>query len=566
MTRSHTGYLLLITLMGGIAYHNSFDVPFQFDDFPTIVENPLVRDGSAGEIWQFFPQRWVVFESFALNYRLGGFDVTGYHLLNFLVHLANGFLVYALVLELLGLFRARGPEDARWPSLAAAAGALLFVCHPLGTQAVTYIWQRCTSLAAMFFFLAMICHLRSMRCPARRGRGLWLAGGIASACLAMLTKQSAFVLPFVIFLMEWLRPRESPRLFRRRTWWIAPWAATVLLIPILTISMGDPAIVHIRDSGELVPYEYFATQMHVLYRYASLIVLPLGLSLEHDVPVAHSLFEFGTFLRFLGILLIVVLAVRIRRTRSAVSFALLFFFLAQATESSFLPLADVMFEHRAYLPMLSASLLAACFVMRASLWVEERRPGWFSVARTRLAMVLLTVPLVVATVLRNEVWSSPLTLWRDAATKAPESFRAWDNLGTSCLDRGLFVEAEHAFTRASAIRSKDFEVWNKLGLARRSIGRMGDAEQAFRRALSLAPHSFPAIKNLASHLALAGRHEEAARLLEDRLAVMPVPGDRAELAPLYRQIRRDAAGKRGERNEEAEPRTSQMQKERSVRP
>lgn len=51
MTRSHTGYLLLITLMGGIAYHNSFDVPFQFDDFPSIVENPLVRDGSAGEIW-----------------------------------------------------------------------------------------------------------------------------------------------------------------------------------------------------------------------------------------------------------------------------------------------------------------------------------------------------------------------------------------------------------------------------------------------------------------------------------------------------------------------------------
>jgi hypothetical protein len=146
-SKFHVASLLGIAAVVVCAYANSLEVPFVFDDRPNISENPHIRiEGLAWrELWSAGTlsrahQRPVANMSFALNRLAGGDDVRGYHLVNVCIHLLNGILVYALALATIrraGAGRARDlPESATlWIPLAAA---LLFVSHPIQTQAVTY--------------------------------------------------------------------------------------------------------------------------------------------------------------------------------------------------------------------------------------------------------------------------------------------------------------------------------------------------------------------------------------------------------------------------------------------
>jgi hypothetical protein len=152
----------LIILIGALIYSNTFHAPFVFDDFPAIVQNPAVQDfGHYVTSMSPTDGRMVGKLTFALNYALHGADVAGYHLFNLLVHLFNAVLVYWLVVLTLRapFFRNDGGaariSDASRNFVACCIG-LLFVVHPVQTQAVTYIVQRFTSLATMFYLLSLL--------------------------------------------------------------------------------------------------------------------------------------------------------------------------------------------------------------------------------------------------------------------------------------------------------------------------------------------------------------------------------------------------------------------------
>ncbi len=91
--------LLLLSVLAALIYSNTFSIPFQFDDADNIVQNPRVKD--LAHFFDLSGSRYVGFLSFALNYSVGGLQVFGYHLVNLLIHIANGLLVYFLVLLLI---------------------------------------------------------------------------------------------------------------------------------------------------------------------------------------------------------------------------------------------------------------------------------------------------------------------------------------------------------------------------------------------------------------------------------------------------------------------------------
>ncbi|MBI5741581.1 MAG: hypothetical protein HZA16_12815 [Nitrospirae bacterium] len=99
-------HLLLIAVLGLIVYSNTFHSPFQWDEAVYIVDNLSVRDLSSfmdpssvpGMNPYSFKNRYIGYLTFALNYRLHGFDVTGYHVVNLAIHITNAVLVYFMVL------------------------------------------------------------------------------------------------------------------------------------------------------------------------------------------------------------------------------------------------------------------------------------------------------------------------------------------------------------------------------------------------------------------------------------------------------------------------------------
>jgi hypothetical protein len=135
--------IVLICLVGIIAYSNSFDCSFHFDDIPVIQDNIAIRSLSNIKAWWgFIPSRPLGTLSFALNYHFHQLTVWGYHFVNLAIHLANALLVWWLVMLTMATPVMRAQPISRHKESLALFTALLFVSHPLATQSVTYIVQR----------------------------------------------------------------------------------------------------------------------------------------------------------------------------------------------------------------------------------------------------------------------------------------------------------------------------------------------------------------------------------------------------------------------------------------
>ena len=199
-------------LLGLFAYGNSLHGEFAFDESRHVRDNLAIRDlgaflGPAG--YRLYPNRFVGYATFALNYRLGGLDVFGYHLANLVIHLLASLLVYRLVMLLFRTPLVRGSRLAGNSSAVAFVASALFATHPLGTQAVTYIVQRLASLAALLYLLAVVLYLAwrlAAESPEVRGwrRALLYSGMLVASLLAVRTKEIAFTLPAALVLVELL--------------------------------------------------------------------------------------------------------------------------------------------------------------------------------------------------------------------------------------------------------------------------------------------------------------------------------------------------------------------------
>ena len=184
-------------VIGLLIYSNSFRASFRFDDYNFIADKMQVRD--LGRIWSEGDQlRKIPYLTFALNYRWTGLDVWSWHLVNTLLHVLVSFLVYAISRL---IWRSetlqRHPLQAHAEELSIAAG-LVFLCHPLATSAVTYIYQRIMVLAALFHALTLWSYLRAriLKSP------VWFAAAAVFALLACFTKQVNLTLPLTLALSE----------------------------------------------------------------------------------------------------------------------------------------------------------------------------------------------------------------------------------------------------------------------------------------------------------------------------------------------------------------------------
>ena len=276
--------LLLLACLA--AYFNSFSGSFVFDDHTYLLDDPAVGRLLAGHM----VPRPVVSVTLTLNYWLDGLNVRGYHLFNFAVHLLAGLTLFGIVRRTLLLDRFSARYHSRAEALALAI-ALIWVVHPLQTQSVTYVIQRCESLMGLFYLLTLYCVLRraTSLSPLR-----WYAAAVLSCGLGAGCKEVMVTAFLVILLYDWVFLAPSLRqLFRRRGWLYAALALPPLVAPLWLAASG----VLTQPQGVLgfgvrtsTPWTYLLTQPGVILHYLRLAVWPVGLCLDYlDWPVCQTL-------------------------------------------------------------------------------------------------------------------------------------------------------------------------------------------------------------------------------------------------------------------------------------
>jgi hypothetical protein len=484
----HPGVALAgIAIAAGIAYAPSLAVPFQFDDEARLSHNIAMQQGALLDALSWLGNSRVVPSlTLLLNYRIGGFEPVGYHIVNFAVHLLATFGVFALALA---LCRAPRLSDAFPPNralLLATAAGFFFACDPLQTEAVTYIVQRYSSMAALFYVWAIVCYLRARL----RGTGVEYGSPrpyfVMAALLgiaAILSKENAITLPFAILLTEWIGFGWPQRwlpiaatgagLFLGALALVIAWKTVIwhraitsaqpydapLLQQVLD-AIFDPRQAPLRGTRSTA-FEYLLTEMTVLPRYLLLAVVPWGLNVDPDVPIARG-FSLPVVSGIALLLGFAVFALSQVRHRPLVAFGIFWFLLTSSVESSVFAISDVMAEHRMYLPMAGLALIV----------------GWVFVAafvRARpIAMVVaagLLSASIALTFARNVVWQSPLTLWLDTVQKSPDKARPHVNLGAAYHNAGWLNEAVEQYCRALKIDPDDPLAHDDLELALTTLGK-----------------------------------------------------------------------------------------------
>lgn len=464
------------------------------DDLPNIVENPKIR--GLANLCDFASARYVGFFSFALNYSLGGLDVWGYHLVNLVLHITTGFLVYALVVL---LFRAANASpEVSSARLIALATALLFIAHPLQTQAVTYSVQRFTVLATVFYLLGVVAYLQ-WRLSSREGTGglVWYGVALVATVLAMKSQELAFTLPVMLMGVELVF--FGPPTKRQ-------WALLIpffLILPLVLLSRFDALGESEAFSTQALtlPWsDYVVTQLRVIVTYLRLLVVPVRQNLDYDYPLYHSLLDGPVCVSLLLLLTLggAAVAVLWRTARGPqhafarlAAFGILWFFITLLTECALFPLRDVILEHRLYLPSVGI-LLSFCVAYG---WGAEQLKHvryWRVIVILPMAAILLACS--VATYLRNTLWQDDVTLWEDVVKKSPDKAKAHTHLGNAYRAQKRMAGAVREYQIVTQLEPGSSLAHYNLGVAYRGQRQWGEAGSELQKALNLKPN-FPEARN-----------------------------------------------------------------------
>jgi tetratricopeptide (TPR) repeat protein len=526
MNRSISGAVLVVSLFfftGFFIYSNTLESPFALDDIPRIKKNPDARITELtveNALKAAFGQksakaRPVGNLSFALNYYFHQYDVWGYHVVNIIIHILTGIVLYAFIKTTLSLPSIKLKDNQAYT--IALFAALLWLVHPLQTQSVTYIVQRLNSLSGMFYLLSFWLYLKGRLAEEKQKKWPWLACSGLAWILALGCKQIAATLRLFICLYEWFFFQDCRSDWLRRN--LKYFFLILFLFGLVALLyIGLKPVEKMASIGDYSLKEFtflqrVLTQPRVVIYYLSLIFFPhpSRLNLDYDFPLSYSLIHpVATIFSLVAIISLLVLAFYLAKRERLISFCILWFFGNLAIESSIVPLA-IIFEHRNYLPSMMICLIPVLLAYRYS------KIAWLRIG----LLCLIVFVLAVWTYQRNRVWESPLTLWTDVVKKSPNKERPHSNLGLVLANQGKLDEAIVHYKKALQLNPKYPETHNNLGAAFAKQGKTDEAIEQYHNALQIKSDFVEVISNLGLELKKQGKTNEAIEQYQKALQVDP---------------------------------------------
>ena len=476
-----------IVIAGTLAYSNSLSAPLVFDDAATIAHNASIRDPTDLQALLSPPEGFPVWGrplvnlTFALNYAAAGTDPLTYHVVNLAVHLLCGLALFGLMRRTLDLIRI--PEPVRRRSAGTALIiALVWTVHPLNSEVVNTLSSRTESMMALCYLLAMYCSLRAVESDHRRR---WLLASVVACAAGMTCKESMVTAPVImvlydsVFLFEFVHDAVARR-------WRFYGSLAVTWIPLGTLIHFYPRRWSSGyDTALTSPWTYLMNQAVVVTHYLREAIWPDSLVLLYGWVRPLGFADVWPYVVFLGLLLLVTLAMVVRRPM--IGFAGLFVFVTLSPASSIVPLVmEVGAERRMYLPL--AGLTALVVIGAVRLWVRATRavirtPSGAMPVIGAVAVALACGALTACTRARNREYASALTLARTSVER-------WPSPG------GHYI----------------------LGVELSTAGQYDEALQQFQAAVPGPP---PARYGLAVELFRAGRMDEAIAQLQAFIAAEP---------------------------------------------
>ncbi|SNB45326.1 tetratricopeptide repeat protein [Geobacter sp. DSM 9736] len=490
---------LLLVAVSFAIYGSLLDHEFLtgWDDPTYVTKNEAVRGFSWDNIRTAFTTYYagnyapIQILSYMLDYTLFGMNASGFLFTNILLHAGNGVLLYLLLTRL--------HSRHLWAFFAA----LIFLVHPLQVESVAWISQRKNVLAMLFFLPAIYWYVLHRDQRGRKGTA-WYLLSIAAFILALLAKSVAVILPPILLLYNLCFRRD-----RSRSVWIdlIPYIAAAGVVALLSMQSQNPEF----DGGKAYHYPGGSlyttalTMLPVLARYLGMIFWPTELSAWYAPPVRTGI-DAEVALSFLLLTALAAVGLALWLHRRTIFFWYAIFFIGLIPVSQIVPLMTLMNDRYLYFPLLGAAPFLCALLMP-----PPSAPAQTKVNRQTIAGAVFAILILfwgALTVERNGVWKNSVTLWRDAAGKAPGHYLPHHGLGCALLKDDQVDEAITALTRALELNPRNVETYNELGICYGRKEQYDRAIELFDTVLRIDPTSAPARANIEVAKELKRRAQE----------------------------------------------------------
>ncbi len=440
--------------------------------------------------------------SYFADFKLFGPNPRGWHAVNIVLHLLTAICVFLLI----GEFGAGLP--------AAFAGGLVFLVHPLQTEAVVLASNREELLCGLFFFLSFLFYLR--------GGGARYTASVFFFILAMFSKEMAASLPIALAACDAYRAKPGESFFN------AVKNNFIKYIPYLLVVAAFLALrytVFANPEGKAPwigggPFDTLLTMSAVFFNYIRLLVVPVRQCADYVIP-ALGLSDPKAIVSLAGVAGFLIIAVFLRGRSKYIGFAMAFFFISFLPVSNIIPFGATMADRYMYIPAFAACLAVAAFV-------DRPLPDFMKYVPAALAVLALAT----FTSMRIGVWKSDISLWGDTTKCAPQSAKAYLNLGNAYLRVNSYGKALDCYNKIPKLKGEieTSKYQYNLGLALFKTGNEEKSRSAMENAAA-AGIKFPEpYFYLSMFAARRGNIQAAEEMLDKAVAADPLRADSRYIA------------------------------------
>ena len=528
---------LLVIAVGFLAYVNTLPNGMFWDDDDFILNNRYIQD--LGNWPKYFTENMIAGAGlnsnywrpalqlvFAVEYRLWGAWTPGFHAVNMAGHILAAILLLGLLQR---LFKNK---------FLSLATALIFLLHPVQVEAVSYVNSFGDSLSVIFILGGLHAYMRWRESGRPAHDSGWFFSALGAYLIALMSKETAIVMPGLVFLIDWIVIKESlwrpklAKIFGGLWAFLAMLGGYVLLRATVLNFNNTFNIYHEQNVFTGSFYVRLLTFFKVLWLYAAVIFWPVDLHMERSPAIGFVTSPFnwqvGAGVIIFGLLLAAL--VYFWKKSPAISFGLGWFFIGLSITSNLaVPVSGLMYEHWLYLPLAGfalAILTAGTLIFKSS-------------RLQKIGLVILLIFLIgflMQTVRRNFDWRDPVIFYQQTLRYAPQSYRLLNNLGMEYADLGEYSQAIIYYRRAAENDPGNPVAFHNLANSYGAQGNFAEAEKNYRQALELDPKFLFSYNSLAALYFQHKKYPEAFAVLEKLLDRSTSPG------PLLYQMIQIAVG------------------------
>lgn len=481
--KKHLLIFAVLPFFSFLVFSNGLQNGLFFDDEELIYRNVYVQNPSlwpkffvsnmiegAGKISNMY--RPVLMVTFGLDYFFWKDNSLGFHLTNFLIHSLNGVLIFLLI-EI--IFKKR---------FVAFLTALLFIVHPIQTEAVTYASGRTDPLFSFFTLLGALLFYNYLK---TKTNIFFYFGSLAAFVLGLLSKETAIVFPSLLFLLSVIEEKKLNRgLLTKTIVLLFPFiiiSTVYLLLRLTTLNFIDTLNFYqaqnFYSSNLLVRIYTFSS---AFWQYVSVLFWPVKLSYFREVDLVINWYEIE-FLGFLAFLFIVYFLLKRSALQKIWLFSFLWFFISLFPSSGVIPINNIVAEHYLYLPSVGFFLAISYFFLSLLNFTKKKNIGLIMYG----LMFLIIFFLGVRTFIRNTDWKDPITFYTKTLKDTFRHAPMHNNLAMAYVDKGQLDLAEKEYRTAIMISDNYSQTHHNLANLYLQQKKYNLAEEEYKKALKIDP-------------------------------------------------------------------------------